>query len=269
VQERYRHIWFYHPRARPPSPVSVQSLLDASASFGAEARLELSFVDGTPEPLQSSPAWLAERLGQHKVQLLTLASSTYAVNLWVRRDFGGVYAMLFMDVKRPELSSPEALARYFPLVAAAHGAPIAMLFTEDLKYLSSFGMLDISFEPRLSDEEILEAETTPEVAHALPPALALRLTSRIHVDGYDRGEIPEAVGWMNLWGPEVVERVGREKILAQPWDRVAELANGSLLLVVSADPPDRNRLDLLERVARVREGLELEALKRRQASSRG
>jgi hypothetical protein len=66
-----------------------------------------------------------------------------------------------------------------------------------------------------------------------------------------------------------VERVGREKILAQPWERVAELANGSLLLVVSADPPDRSRLDLLERVARIREGLELEALRRRQASSRG
>jgi hypothetical protein len=47
-------------------------------------------------------------------------------------------------------------------------------------------------------------------------------------DGFDR--IYE-VFWLNVFGPKLVETVGRERMLATPAHRVEELPNGSILLV--------------------------------------
>ncbi|HZH16017.1 MAG TPA: hypothetical protein VE057_16825 [Archangium sp.] len=47
-------------------------------------------------------------------------------------------------------------------------------------------------------------------------------------DGFDR---IYAVWWLNVFGPELVESVGRERMLSTPAHRVEELPNGSILLV--------------------------------------
>ncbi|HEX5746479.1 MAG TPA: hypothetical protein VFZ09_09555 [Archangium sp.] len=47
-------------------------------------------------------------------------------------------------------------------------------------------------------------------------------------DGYDK--IYE-VSWLNVFGPKLVETVGRERMLSTPAHRVDELPNGSILLV--------------------------------------
>ncbi len=49
-----------------------------------------------------------------------------------------------------------------------------------------------------------------------------------HRDGFDN--IYE-VCWLNVFGPKLVERVGRERMLSTPAHRVEELPNGSVLLV--------------------------------------
>jgi hypothetical protein len=47
-------------------------------------------------------------------------------------------------------------------------------------------------------------------------------------DGFDK---IYAVWWLNVFGPELVESVGRERMLSTPAHRVEELPNGSILLV--------------------------------------
>jgi len=47
-------------------------------------------------------------------------------------------------------------------------------------------------------------------------------------DGFDK---VYAVYWLNVFGPKLVERVGRERMLSTPAHRVEELPNGSVLLV--------------------------------------
>ncbi|WNG15230.1 hypothetical protein [Cystobacter fuscus] len=54
-------------------------------------------------------------------------------------------------------------------------------------------------------------------------------------DGFDK--IYE-VSWLNVFGPKLVEAVGRERMLSTPAWRVEELPNGSVLLVLSPTAAD-------------------------------
>ncbi|WP_375767508.1 hypothetical protein NR798_38400 [Archangium gephyra] len=54
-------------------------------------------------------------------------------------------------------------------------------------------------------------------------------------DGFDK--IYE-VCWLNVFGPKLVESVGRERMLSTPAHRVEELPNGSILLVTRPTPTD-------------------------------
>jgi hypothetical protein len=54
-------------------------------------------------------------------------------------------------------------------------------------------------------------------------------------DGFDK--IYE-VSWLNVFGPKLVEAVGRERMLSTPAWRVEELPNGSVLLVLGPTPAD-------------------------------
>ncbi|MFY0523365.1 hypothetical protein ACN28I_09335 [Archangium gephyra] len=56
-----------------------------------------------------------------------------------------------------------------------------------------------------------------------------------HRDGFDK--IYE-VCWLNVFGPKLVETVGRERMLSTPAHQVEELPNGSILLVMSPTPAD-------------------------------
>ncbi|OJH37893.1 hypothetical protein [Cystobacter ferrugineus] len=55
------------------------------------------------------------------------------------------------------------------------------------------------------------------------------------MDGFDK--IYE-VSWLNVFGPKLVEAVGRERMLSTPAWRVEELPNGSVLLVLWPTPAD-------------------------------
>ncbi|HYO71819.1 MAG TPA: hypothetical protein VEU33_37655 [Archangium sp.] len=50
----------------------------------------------------------------------------------------------------------------------------------------------------------------------------------LYRDGFDK---LYAVWWLNVFGPKLVETVGRERMLSTPAHRVEELPNGSILLV--------------------------------------
>jgi len=56
-----------------------------------------------------------------------------------------------------------------------------------------------------------------------------------HRDGFDK--IYE-VCWLNVFGPKLVETVGRERMLSTPAHQVEELPNGSILLVMWPTPVD-------------------------------
>nr|WP_306465576.1 hypothetical protein [Corallococcus exiguus] len=54
-------------------------------------------------------------------------------------------------------------------------------------------------------------------------------------DGFDQFY---EVSWLNIFGPKLVETVGRERVLSTPAHRVEELPNGSVLLVLRPTAAD-------------------------------
>jgi hypothetical protein len=66
-------------------------------------------------------------------------------------------------------------------------------------------------------------------------------------DGFDK--IYE-VGWLNVFGPQLVETVGRERMLSTPAHRVEELPNGAILLVTWPIAADFTREEARQAQAR-------------------
>src|SRR5262249_14786887 len=75
------------------------------------------------------------------------------------------------------------------------------------------------------------------------------------------------VTWLTLWGPELVERAGRERVLATPAHRVEELPYGGVLLLLRPTPIDfataearRAQVTALAHLVPERSAKELEAI---------
>jgi hypothetical protein len=71
---------------------------------------------------------------------------------------------------------------------------------------------------------------------------------RIHGDPFE----PSVITWANVFGPELVERFGRARLLSAPAHDVRELPGGSIVLTVAASPLEQLQPEVQERIARVR-----------------
>jgi hypothetical protein len=71
---------------------------------------------------------------------------------------------------------------------------------------------------------------------------------RIHRDLLE----PSFITWANLFGPELVARLGRERLLSAPAHQVWELPGGSIVLTVAASPLEQLEPEVQERIARVK-----------------
>lgn len=71
---------------------------------------------------------------------------------------------------------------------------------------------------------------------------------RLHWDPFE----PSFVTWANFFGPALVERLGRERLLSAPAHQVRELPNGSVMLTVAANPIEQLEPEVQETIARVK-----------------
>ncbi len=71
---------------------------------------------------------------------------------------------------------------------------------------------------------------------------------RIHQNFFE----PWFITWANLFGPGLVARLGRERLLSAPAYQVRELPGGSIVLTVAASPLEQLEPDVQERIARVK-----------------
>jgi hypothetical protein len=88
-----------------------------------------------------------------------------------------------------------------------------------------------------------------EYGHAKHPAIRHGNDfDRIHRDLLD----PDFVTWANFFGPELVARLGRERLLSAPAHQVRELPGGSIVLTVAASPLEQLEPAVQERISRVK-----------------
>ncbi len=104
------------------------------------------------------------------------------------------------------------------------------------------------------------AGTIPPFVSDLPAGLFERFAALRPARAFDAATIPEAVWWGNVWGPRVVEAVGRERIEAQPWAHVEPAGEGGLFLQATRERPGPGKPEALQRIAEITEGLGLAAL---------
>ena len=63
---------------------------------------------------------------------------------------------------------------------------------------------------------------------------------------------PSFITWATVFGPELVARLGRERLLSAPAYQVRELPGGSIVLTVAASPLEQLQPEVQERIARVK-----------------
>ncbi|ATB35350.1 hypothetical protein CYFUS_000762 [Cystobacter fuscus] len=106
------------------------------------------------------------------------------------------------------------------------------LFTEDERCQSFMKMVRAWASRYLVSHALAHSSDDGEVAGA--PLFGREMQTSIR-DGFDK--IYE-VSWLNVFGPKLVESVGRERMLSTPAWRVEELPNGSIFLVTRPTPAD-------------------------------
>ena len=232
------------------------------AATRASARHELRFthaitMDGTETPVEDSSAWWARQLGrgdalqqQFGGLVLTTAESETAVNAaYSREPLGGVvYDRFRFDFPVLQGFDAARLARWLSEVALAYDAANAWVHTADLLELVRTAGGAASEEP-------------PPWWERLPPEVTSVFAALEPASKLDLCEMPEAVWWINVWSPAIVQRFGA-RLRSAGWQRAESLQGGYELLVASEDAPERDHSAALNQVAALHRALDLAALQR-------
>jgi hypothetical protein len=248
------HIELFRPKGEEHPFEAIAALLAASADFGGdETRFSARFSDGQMHPVVPDEAWLRgfvaaveDPFAREVAPGFGLATAGPDPLMFsFRRDVA--YGRRITSTARVAIPAwwPAArLAEYTHVLATAYESPVTRVLPFAL-------------------EEVLAWATgvAPEV-----PALGLsagelepftKLLPRLAID---RSELPVCVAWINVWSADVVDRIGRDRILAQPWHLQAPADRGGLLLVSTEAPPTHEHPDAIRAIGRLVAGLELGAV---------
>lgn len=66
---------------------------------------------------------------------------------------------------------------------------------------------------------------------------------------------PSYITWCNLFGPELIEQLGRQRLLNAPAHEVVELAGGGIMLLACANPLHELQPEVQERIAAIKHHL--------------
>lgn len=98
------------------------------------------------------------------------------------------------------------------------------------------------------------------VVEAVPRELVERLARLRHPTTFDITHIPEAVFWINYWGPKQLVAVGEARIRAAPWAFIAPHPSGGLLLASQRDAFDALNTNHLSQLALIADAIDLHSI---------
>ena len=165
--------------------------------------------------------------------------------------------------ERP-LASLDVMVRLVDGFARALGAHVA--FVRDAAVLHAFAGRRAHERSFASLPAQVRAFVPIEPFEELPglaePVPQLHVAQELPTD-----RVPSAVYWINWWSAPIVDTLGRERVLAAGWARIAPHADGALTLVATPQPPDLTTLADVRVLASIVTALELPELQRRMATS--
>jgi hypothetical protein len=101
-------------------------------------------------------------------------------------------------------------------------------------------------------------EPVPHIAPGLPDLLEA-------ID-FDETLVPDGVYWLNWWNARMIDALGRERVEAAGWARIAHHPDGSMTLAATEAPPDLTSPDDVARLIRIIDALDLRAQQERHAA---
>jgi hypothetical protein len=254
---------FHHPAAEHADARAVSRALTASSSFGARYRFDTYYAESGASPVDAAVEWVEQQLSVSSFAAGSLSLSTSGPSKLFARyhwelSLGPRYLLTITDEGDggpSELTKTDVAGAYLQHIAESYGASIASVYTPDLLDLIIFGALCGA------DPDPFSSPLAPEIVHAVPRDVVERITAWTHPLHYDISQLPEGVGWINFWDADVVARLGRERVLAQPWASTRAADRDALLLVATPSAPSRDDLAGLKRIAAIHDGLQLNRLK--------
>ena len=99
------------------------------------------------------------------------------------------------------------------------------------------------------------------------PGLAPGLPDLLEALDFDETIVPDGVYWLNWWNAKMIDTLGRERVEAAGWTRIARHADGSMTLAATEAPPDLTSPDDVGRLVRILDALELRARQEQHAVS--
>src|SRR5262245_3336137 len=100
-------------------------------------------------------------------------------------------------------------------------------------------------------------EPVPDIAPGLPDLLEA-------VD-FDETLVPDGVYWLNWWNAKMIDDLGRDRVEAAGWARIAHHPDGSMTLAATEGPPDLTSPDDVGRLLRILDAIELRARQEKRA----
>lgn len=116
------------------------------------------------------------------------------------------------------------------------------------------------------------ATLPPKVRASIPkqtfepvPGIAPGLPDLLEAMDFDETLVPDGVYWLNWWGPKMIEELGRERVEAAGWARIAHHADGSMTLAATEAPPDLTSAADVGRLGHILAALDLRARQEQRA----
>ncbi len=168
------------------------------------------------------------------------------------------------EADRAVVQTREQLFTLLREAAVAFGADVAALYPRSLHALVRIASGEQAHAAHTdgnggSDQRL---KHLPAFLSMLPDGLFERFTGLLPAREFDVAAVPESVWWANVWSKDVVERLGRERVLSLPWARIEPAGDGGLFLQASKALPGPKKPGALARVADLIEGLDLPAAQR-------
>ena len=161
----------------------------------------------------------------------------------------------------PESLNLEVLLELLGTVAADFGAFNACIQDEQLSM--------VYYSQRSA--RLARTHLPPELQQYVPditlPESQIQVPELLTPGEFDRAQVPEALWWLNFWGPGQAAAVGLERIRRLDWAYLDITAEGAVLNAVTAEPLDATYPHHIERLSRLLTHLRLAELQR-QARSR-
>ena len=242
-------------------------VVDTCNAFSSSTRLNYIFKGNKYVPYTShdqiSQTWsdMMEQYGSGTGEILLLATDIkdqfFVVgprdDLFGSTDFDGVE--FSFNVNRP-LLKPEGYLSFmecrdlFVSVIDSYEAYVGFINDSNLEQLTAYGFVSERMKEQVP-KELWDKIPVPGIIRQFPAELIARISKLHPPDEFNRLAIPEAIYWFNYWNPYMIRNVGEKKVREAPFEIVEKQPNGGYLLIVQKENFDAEKIEHLERLARL------------------